>query len=245
MKVSISLGGSLLTKNMEAATYRRYADVIRRLWEAGHTVVVTCGGGRPARQFISIAKELDGSRELQDSLGILATHVNALLLIAALGDAADPHIHRRATEIKSHLGDRILVGGGHRPGSSTDYRAAIFAEAIDADLIINATDVPGVYDKNPKTNPDAKKLDTITYTELEKIIKANTRQAPGEYGLFDLKAVRLAAKLGTPIVFVDGTDPEEIICAITGAHHGTTVRPLESNVYMQLSDNQDVRGRSR
>jgi len=245
MKVSISLGGSLLTKNMEAATYRRYADVIRRLWEAGHTVVVTCGGGRPARQFISIAKELDGSRELQDSLGILATHVNALLLIAALGDAADPHIHRRATEIKSHLGDRILVGGGHKPGSSTDYRAAIFAEAIDADLIINATDVPGVYDKNPKTNPDAKKLDTITYTELEKIIKANTRQAPGEYGLFDLKAVRLAAKLGTPIVFVDGTDPEEIICAITGAHHGTTVRPLESNVYMQLSDNQDVRGRSR
>ena len=225
MKVSISLGGSLLTRNMEAATYHCYADVIKRIWEAGHTVVVTCGGGRPARQFISIAKELDGSRELQDNLGILATHVNSLLFIAALGDAADPHIHRRATEIKSHLGDRILVGGGHKPGSSTDYRAAIFAKAIDADLIINATDVPGVYDKNPKTNPDSQKFDTLTYTELEKIIKANTRQAPGEYGLFDLKAVRLAAKLGTPIVFVDGTDPEEIIRAVTGAHHGTTVRP--------------------
>jgi uridylate kinase len=224
LKVSISLGGSLLTRSMDAESYRRYAAVVRRLWEAGHTVVVTCGGGRTARQYISIAKELDGSRELQDGLGILATHVNALLLIAALGNAADPHIHQRATEIKRHLGDRILVGGGYKPGSSTDYRATLFADAINADLIINATDVPGVYDKNPKTNPDAKKLDTITYAELERIIKRTTRQVPGEYGLFDLKAVRLAARLGTPLVFVDGSDPEEIIRAVLGIHHGTTVR---------------------
>ncbi len=224
MKVSISLGGSLLTKSMEAQSYRRYADAARRIWEAGHELVVTCGGGRPARQYITIAKELGGPRDLQDNLGILATHVNALLLIAALGDAADPRIHRRASEVRAHLGDRILVGGGHRPGSSTDYRAALFAEAMDADLIINATDVPGVYDKNPKTHPDAKKLDTLTFKELERIIRANVKQAPGEYGLFDLKAVRLAARLGIPLVFVDGTDPEEIIRAVTGNHHGTTVR---------------------
>lgn len=224
MKVSISLGGSLLTKSMEAQSYRRYADAARRIWEAGHELVIVCGGGRPARQYIAIAKELGGARDLQDNLGILATHVNALLLIAALGDAADPRIHRRASEVRAHLGGRILVGGGHRPGSSTDYRAALFAEAMDADLIINATDVPGVYDKNPKTHPDAKKLDTLTYKELEKVIVANARQAPGEYGLFDLKAVRLAARLGIPLVFVDGTDPEEIIRAVSGTHHGTTVR---------------------
>jgi uridylate kinase len=225
MKVSISLGGSLLTRNMEAASYRRYASVIRRLWEAGHTIVVTCGGGRLARQFIAIAKDLDGPLDLQDRLGILATHVNALLLIAALGDTADPRIHHRATEVKRHLGGKILVGGGHRPGSSTDYRAVIFAAATDADLIINATDVSGVYDKNPKTNSDAKKLDRLTYAELEEIIRANIRQAPGEYGLFDLKAVKLAARLRTPIVFVDGTDPEEIIRAVAGTHHGTVVHP--------------------
>jgi uridylate kinase len=225
MKVSISLGGSLLTRNMEAASYRRYASVIRCLWEAGHTIVVTCGGGRLARQFIAIAKDLDGPLNLQDRLGILATHVNALLLIAALGDTADPRIHHRATEVKRHLDGKILVGGGHRPGSSTDYRAVIFAATIDADLIINATDVPGVYDKNPKTNSDAKKLDKLTHAELEAIIRANIRQAPGEYGLFDLKAVKLAARLGTPIVFVDGTDPEEIIRAVTGTHHGTIVHP--------------------
>ena len=224
MKVSISLGGSLLTRTMDAASYSQYADVLRRLHNGGHTVVVTCGGGRPARQYISIAKDLNSSRSLQDNLGILATHVNALLLIAALGDAADPRVHRRADEVRRHLGERILVGGGHKPGSSTDYRAVIFAEAICADLIINATDVPGIYDKNPKTNSDARKLDTLSYAELELIVKANTRQAPGEYGLFDLKAVGLAGRLGIPLIFVDGTDPEEIIRAVTGGHHGSTVR---------------------
>ena len=224
LKVSISLGGSLLTRNMDATSYSHYADVLKRLHDGGHTIVVTCGGGRPARQYISIAKELNSSRSLQDNLGILATHINALLLIAALGDAADPRVHRRADEVRRRLGERILVGGGHKPGSSTDYRTVIFAEAIGADLIINATDVPGVYDKNPKTNPDARKLDSLSYAELEKIVSANTRQAPGEYGLFDLKAIRLAGRLGIPLVFVDGTDPEEIIRAVTGDHHGSTVR---------------------
>ncbi len=224
LKVSISLGGSLLTRSMDAPSYKRYAGVLRRLHEAGHTLVVTCGGGRPARQYISIAKELGAPRDLQDGLGILATHVNALLLIAALGDAADPRIHKAADEVRRHLGDRILVGGGYKPGSSTDYRAAIFAGALGADLIINATDVTGVYDKNPKTNPDARKLDTLSYPELERIVRENTRQAPGEYGLFDLKAVRYAARLGTPLIFIDGTDPEEIIRAVEGTHHGSTVR---------------------
>ncbi len=224
LKVSISLGGSLLTRNMEAESYRRYANVLRRLRAEGHTVIVTCGGGRPARQYISIAKELGGPCELQDGLGILATHVNALLLIAALGDVADPRIHKAADEVKRHIGDKILVGGGYKPGSSTDYRAAIFAGAIGADMIINATDVSGVYDNNPKTNENARKLETLSYAELEMIVKQNTRQVPGEYGLFDLKAVRYAARLGIPLVFIDGTDPDEIIRAVEGKHHGSTVR---------------------
>ena len=208
---------------MDASSYLKYADIVRRIWEAGHDIVVVCGGGRPARQYINIAKELGGNNDLQDNLGILATHVNALLLIAALGNAADPHIHRRASEVKSHMGDKILVGGGYKPGSSTDYRAALFAEAMKADLIINATDVAGVYDNNPKTNKDAKKLDRLTFTELETILKVNVKQAPGEYSLFDLKAVRLASRLDIPVIFIDGNDPEEIIRAVEGSHHGTVV----------------------
>jgi uridylate kinase len=224
MKVSISLGGSLLTKGQDAEPYRIYAEALRKLKRDGHKLVVVCGGGLPARQYIQIARQLGGSLELQDRLGILATHLNALLLIAALGDDADKHVHRRRSEVARHLNAKILVGGGHLPRSSTDYRAALFAEAMGADLIVNATDVGGVYDRNPKTHPKAKKIDTLTFSELERIIKENVRQAPGEYGLFDLKAVRLAAKLNIPVVFVDGSDSQEIVRAVEGGYSGTVVR---------------------
>jgi len=223
MKVSISLGGSLLTRDGKPETYRRYAQVLKELKDRGHTLIVVCGGGRPAREWIKMAKELEADTYTQDRLGIHATHLNALLLIAALGSDAHPHIHRRGSEIKRNLGDRILVGGGYLPGSSTDYRAVLFAEAAGADLIVNATDVDGVYDKNPESHADAIKLDRITFSQLEKIIKENTEQSPGKYGLFDLKAVRRAKKLGIPLVFIDGTDPEELVRAIEGGHKGTEV----------------------
>ena len=224
MKVSISLGGSLLTRSGDAETYRRYARTLRKLKDKGHKLIVVCGGGRPAREYIDIARQLDAPPQLQDRLGILATHMNALLLIAALGEDAYPSIHRRASEVKRHLNDRILVGGGHLPSSSTDYRAILFARAMGADLMVNATDYGGVFDKDPSRHPDARQYSHLTYKQLEKIIKSRFDQAPGDYGLFDLKATRLARRLRIPIVFIDGTDPEEIVRAVEGGHGGTEVR---------------------
>lgn len=221
MRVSISLGGSLLSGGVNA--FRGYAEALRKLKERGHNVVVVCGGGRCAREYISQARMLGASEELQDRVGILATHLNALLLIAALGEDADPRVHRKSDDVRRHLDDRIIVGGGHLPGSSTDYRAVLFAKAIGADLIINATDYSGVFDKDPSRYPDAKKYDRLTYEELELIVRNRFEQRPGDYGLFDLKAVRLAKRLGIPIVFVDGRDPEEIIRAVEGDHSGTVV----------------------
>lgn len=224
MKVSISLGGSLLTKECPQDNYRKYVDILRRLKEKGHTLIVVCGGGKLARDWIKLARELGADTYIQDRVGIHATHLNALLMIAALGSDAHPHVHRRSSEIKQNLGKRILIGGGHLPGSSTDYRAVLFAEAASADLIINATDVKGVYNKNPDVYPDAEKLDRITFSQLEKIILDSTEQTPGKYGLFDLKAVRRAKKLKIPLIFIDGTDPKEIVKAIEGGHKGTEVR---------------------
>ena len=222
MRVSISLGGSLLAQTPDAIT--KYADTLIELKERGHQLIVVTGGGRSARHWISLAKELGADPYTQDRLGIHATHLNALLLIAALGSHAHPHIHRRGSEIKRHLDNQILVGGGYLPGSSTDYRAVLFAQAAKAELIVNATNVDGVYDRNPNLNPDAVKLLHITYYGLEKIINENAVQAPGKYGLFDLKAVKRAKKFKLPLIFVDGTNPKEIARAIEGGHNGTEVR---------------------
>jgi len=75
--------------------------------------------------------------------------------------------------------------------------------------VVNATDVDGVYTRNPRLHGDAVKLERLTYGELEDIVRENT-QYPGEYGLFDLKGVRRLAKLGIPLVVVDGRDPRGV-----------------------------------
>jgi uridylate kinase len=232
MKVSISLGGSLLTgKNndnpleLNPETYKIYSDVLRKLHEEGHELMVVCGGGGPARHFIETAKMLGATRYIQDMLGVKATHVNALLVMAALGEVADQsRIYQRASDLANREPGKILVGGGYKPGSSTDYRAVIFAGKMGADLIVNASDVDGVYDCDPRKHPEAKKLKELSFKELEGIIKRNTVQSPGEYGLFDLKAVRLAAKLAIPIVFIDGRDPEEIKRSVYMKHNGSLVK---------------------
>ncbi|MFH2111106.1 MAG: UMP kinase [Candidatus Bathyarchaeota archaeon] len=232
MRTTISLGGSLLTgdKNDPTLTltpkpYRAYATVLRQLHDLGHQIMVVCGGGKPARHYIQVAKNLGASRSIQDMLGVKATHINALLLTAALGDTADQtRIYTRATELRYRQPDKIWVGGGYKPKSSTDYRAILLARALGSDAVINATDVPGVYDSNPHTNPKARKLDTATHAQLERIIKESTRQAPGEYGLFDLKAVKLAARINMPLIFIDGRDPEELRRAVEGGHSGTVVK---------------------
>ena len=231
MKITISLGGSLLTgKQSETCItlnpekYEQYAKVVKQLHDDGHELMVVCGGGKPARYFIETSKKLRASQRIQDNLGIKSTHINALLFMAALGDLADKNrIYQRGSDLRYKQEGKVLVGGGYKPGSSTDYRTVIFAEKMEADLIINATDVDGVYTKNPKIHYDAKKIPTLTCQRLEEIIKENTRQVPGEYGLFDLKGIRLAKKLDIPIVIINGTDPEELIRAVEGTHNGSTI----------------------
>jgi uridylate kinase len=232
MKISLSLGGSLLTGKSPAPTptldpnmFKKYAKILKDIHESGHEIMVVCGGGQPARYFIELAIKLGGDRNLQDYLGIKATHINALLLMAALGEVADQNrIYQRGSDLIYRKEGKILVGGGYKPGTSTDYRTVIFAKKMEADLIINATDVDGIYDKNPKTEPSARKIPELTFKQLEEIIVENTKQLPGDYGLFDLKAVRLASKLNIPVIFIDGRDPQEILNAINGEDSGSVVR---------------------
>ena len=223
MKVVISLGGSLLTRELSAATFRKYAKAIKKLTRNGHRLIVVCGGGKTARGYQEMARELDANSRVLDKIGILATHLNALLLIASLGNEADEHIVKRASEAKRYFKDRILVGGGYLPGSSTDYRAALFAKAIEADLIVNATDYGGVFDMDPRKHPEARKYDHLGFKDFEKIIIERFEQKPGDYGLFDLKATRLIKKYGITTIILDGRDPEEIVRGVEGGHSGTVV----------------------
>jgi len=222
MKIVISLGGSLLTRELTPENFKKYADVLNRLRKQGHKLVVVVGGGKTCREYRDIAKKFTIDNVLLDWVGIQATHLNAFTLITALGKNAHPVSLRTVQEVKKHFNDKILVCGGNLPGSSTGYDAALFAEAIKADLLIKASDVPGVYSADPDLDPNAKKYDRLTHDEFLKIIEQNP-QTPGEYRLFDLKATKLIKKNKIKTIFIDGTDPEEIVRAVEGKHKGTVV----------------------
>ncbi len=222
MIIIISIGGSLLTRELTAENFKRYADVLRELKNKGHKIVVVCGGGKVCREYQKIGKELGANNAALDWIGIAATHLNASTLIAALGDLAYPVSLRTAGEVVEKFGDKIIVCGGNVPGSSTDYDAALFAKALEADMLVNATDVDGVYSADPDKYPKAKKFNKLSHEEFERIILQNP-QTPGEYRFFDLPGTKLIRKARIKTIFIDGTDPEEIKRAVEGKHHGTVV----------------------
>jgi len=226
MKIVISLGGSLLTRDLTTENFKRYVDVILKLKKDGHKLIVVCGGGKVARDYQAIAKAFNADKDQLDFVGIMGTHVNAATFCYCLGDAGYlikwKEQEKIKPEVKKHFGKKIIVAAGYGVGCSTDFDAAYLAEVVKADLLINATNVDGVYDKDPKTNSDAKKFRKMNYKELIGIIQGN-EQSPGQYRLFDLKAAKLIQKIKLKTVIVDGTDPEEIVRVLSEDHNGTEV----------------------
>jgi uridylate kinase len=224
MKVVISLGGSLLTRELTADHFRKYADVILRLKNSGHQVIVVCGGGKVCRQYRDIARELGGTNDQQDLMGIMTTHVNASTFSIAVKGS---HYVRwkplddAKKEVKENLG-KVIIAGGYDLGTSSDFDAASFAEIVGADMLINASNVDGIYTSDPRKDPKARKLESLSYEEFERIIMQN-EQSAGEYRLFDLKATRLIREKKIRGIFIDGSDPEEIVRAVEGGHRGTVV----------------------
>jgi uridylate kinase len=222
MKIVLSLGGSLLTKELTAGNFKKYVDVLLKLKKEGHQLVVVTGGGSTCRLYRDIAKDNKADNVVLDRIGVVATHLNAMTLAACLGEESFPTTFRKPEEVKQNFGEKILVCGGDLPGHSTDYDAVLFADAIKADLIINATNVDGIYEKDPKKYPKAKKLKKLTFKQFEEIITQN-EQKPGEYRLFDLEGAKLLRKIKVKMITIDGNNPQEIIRAVEGKHNGTVV----------------------
>ncbi len=225
VKIVISIGGSLLTRKLNAKNYKKYANVLLKLWKKGHKIIVVCGAGK-LKEYIKIARKIGAEKSLQDRIGIDGTHINAKMLLAALGKEGQLiplQTERDAIrEVKKKFGRKILVCGGYEAGHSTDYDAAIFAKVVKADLVINASNVSGVYARDPKKKVFVKRYKKLSYKDFLKIIRKNP-QIPGEYKLFDLPGAKVLAKTKIKLVMISGKDPKEILRAVKGKHKGTVV----------------------
>jgi len=227
MKVIVSIGGSVLVPTVEADRVAEYAGVIESVDDAGHEVGIVVGGGPTAREYIGTAREL-GANEIElDQLGIAVTRLNARLLIAALDDRAAPtplEAHDRAREA-IRRGD-IPVMGGTAAGHTTDAVATALAEYTDADLLVYATSIDGVYSADPKTDSEATKFDRLSPAELVDVVGEIEIKA-GSNAPVDLLATKLLQRSGLRAIVLDGTEPENVAGAVDGDHDGTEVVPEE------------------
>ena len=204
----------------------RMALEVGQLVGIGVQVGLVIGGGNLFRGAALSAAGMD--RVTGDHMGMLATVMNALALMDALEKkgvvtrvmssiemrtVAEPYIRRRAIR---HLekGRVVIFGGGTgNPYFSTDTAAALRATEIGADVVIKATKVDGIYDKDPKTNPDAVRIDKLTYLEI----------LARRINVMDSTAVTLCMENNLPILVLDLWKPGDLMRALRGEKVGTLV----------------------
>ena len=210
--VVVSIGGSILVPGENDSEYiMRLASMLKEASKDSRIAVI-CGGGKTARYYAGIAKELGGGDYQQDILGIAATRMNAQLLALALGDMPDD-VCRDPEELASEK-KRISVMGGTEPGHTTDAVTAMVAKALGASRMINATSVDGVYTADPRTHPDAEKISRMTIDELGEIVYKEHGAAKSS--VFDPLGVKIAKENAIDILIVDGRDLGELKNAILG-----------------------------
>lgn len=223
MRTVIKLGHSFSKGIPGADDIRNQCDVLKRITQLGHRAVLVIGGGSLSRNYISVARELGADWSECDQVGIDFTRLNARLFVIALGDAAHPRVARDLQElVEFYSSGKVVVMGGLTPGQSTDAVSALAAEAIGADLFIRTLDVEGVYDRDPKSSNEARRLETVTIEELRRLVAAGGEEA-GQYKLLDHIAINILARSRIPAVFLDGRNPENILKAIRGEKIGTMV----------------------
>ncbi len=223
MIIVYSLGGSVLA-GQDSSGLRRYADKLKEIGEDNRIYVVV-GGGALARDYINRARSAGASEALCDSIGILATRMNAMLLVAALGGSAPARIPTSYEEaLDASKTYSIIVMGGISAGQTTDAVAALMAEYARADMLVIATSVDGVYTSDPARDPDAVKIPRITARDLARMMSQIELRA-GSKSPVDPLAAKIIERSSIPTVVVHGGDVSNLIRAIDGTHDGTEVIP--------------------
>lgn len=230
-RIVLKLSGEALREhgareNISPQIVREIAQRIKEVRELGVQTSVVIGGGNIWRGLSASHRGMD--RTTADYMGMLATVINGLALQSALVQAgvetrvqtaiemknvAEPFILGRAIRHLELGRVVIFVAGTGNPYFSTDTTAALRASEIRADIILKATKVDGVYDRDPNTDPNAKRFDRITFTE------ALTQRLQ----VMDSTAFSLCMDNKIPIVVFDMNKPTNFTDIVLGREVGTMV----------------------
>ena len=228
-RVLIKLSGEALAGDkktgLDDSTLQSICASIKKIYDLGTEIAIVVGGGNFWRGRSS--GNMDRTRA--DHIGMLATAMNALALADALErvgcdvrvqtaismqQVAEPYIRNRAVR---HLQkNRVVIFGcgTGNPFFSTDTAASLRAAEIDAQVILKATMVDGVYDSDPHTNPNAKRYSTISFDQI----------LSEQLGVMDMTAASMCRDNHIPVLVFSLEDPDNIIRAVKQEDIGTLVK---------------------
>ena len=229
-RILLKLSGEALAGNqgtgINTTVIQQIAQDIKVAHETGVEIGLVIGGGNIFRGIAASAQGMD--RASSDYMGMLATCINSLALQDALEKAnvptrvqsaiemneiAEPYIRRRAVRHLEKGRIVIFAAGTGNPYFTTDTAAALRAMEINAEILMKATKVDGIYDKDPTKNPDAKKYDKISYID---VLKQGLQ-------VMDSTAISLCMDNKLPIMTFDLAKPGNILKAVQGEPIGTVV----------------------
>ena len=223
MKIAVKLGGFSFPLELGVEEIKKYGEMFSKLKRDGNKLIVVTGGGKNARKYIEASRKLGANEALCDQIGILVTRLNARLLITSMGDDAYPKVPETIEDLRHYFeSGKVVVMGGLQPGHSTNAVTALAAESIGASVLVNVTNVDGVYTADPKKDPKAKKFDEISTDKLLSLISGEEVSA-GSYELLDPVSVRIIERSHIPTWIVSGEDPENILKILKGKHVGTKI----------------------
>jgi len=233
-RVLLKLSGEVLMGSsgygIEPETINRLAAELIEVRRSGVELAIVIGGGNIFRGMMGTASGMD--RASADYMGMMATIMNAIALqdaierqggycrvVSALHvrEVAEPYIRRRAVRHLEKGRIIIFAAGTGNPYFTTDTAASLRAMEINADVVLKGTKVDGVYTADPVSNPDAKRYDTLTFTE------ALTKQL----GVMDMTALSLCRDNHMPIIVFDVTTQGQMLKAVSGESVGTVVKEGE------------------
>ncbi|PIQ69134.1 MAG: UMP kinase [Candidatus Taylorbacteria bacterium CG11_big_fil_rev_8_21_14_0_20_46_11] len=223
--ILISVGGSIIVPDeVDSATVCEFKRIILSEVAKGKKFILMVGGGKTCRKYQTAAKEAEPtlSNNDLDWIGIHSTRFNAHFLRVVFQDYAfediilDPN-----TPVQTDKS--IILAGGYRPTASTDHSAVLVAKSYGLKKLVNLSNIDYVYDSDPKKNPDAKKLEQVTWAKFREIIPDTW--GPGMNAPFDPVAAREAEALGLEVAVMNGTAVENLENYLSGKpFKGTVIR---------------------
>jgi len=223
LRLVIRVGGSVMASPPDPTMVKEYVELLKDLRRHGHEIVAVVGGGSLAREMIRVAKEMGLKEPEQDEVAISVSRLHASLFMMRLGEAGCGTVPVSVDEAVDCLGrGKIAILGGLRAGMTTDAVAALVAERVKADLLVKATDQDGIFTKDPRRFPDAKKVDRLGFDELSRLFEADRHRA-GIHQVLDPEALKVLLRSRVRVVVVNGFEPGNVLRAVRGEKVGTLI----------------------